>query len=82
MESYPLGFFAFGIGLVAGVVIRRIWRLGSGSRELDRAVEDNRLSSDLRRRWDRQRIYFLMSILATLLVTGLMLYGIDQTLKR
>ena len=81
MESYPLWFFVLFVLVAIGIVVRRLGRNFSGSRELDRAEFEGRLKPDLRRRWNRNAAEFILFVIGTILFTIWILHLVDQMLK-
>jgi len=77
----PVYFFVVVLGLAAGTVVRRLWRTGAGSRDLDRAQFEGRLSEDLRRRWDRQKLYFVLQVIFAIGISAWIFYALDDLLQ-
>jgi hypothetical protein len=77
----PVYFFVVVLGLAAGIVVRRLWRTGAGSRDLDRAQFEGRLSEDLRRRWDRQKLYFVLQVIFAIGISAWIFYALDDLLQ-
>ena len=77
----PVYFFVVVLALAVGIAVRRFWRTGMKSHELDEAETDGRLSRDLRRRWDRQRLYFLLQVIFAIGLSAWLFYALDSILR-
>ncbi|MEZ4278488.1 MAG: hypothetical protein R3F21_02585 [Myxococcota bacterium] len=77
----PVAIFVTLLGLLVALIASRIWYSLGGARDLDRAEFEGRLSRDLRRRWDRDRLIFVLFVVASFALFAFVVYSIDEMLS-